>query len=134
ESGTVAGGAAAGFLVALLAIWLVARRQARAPARELLASGAESRSQLLAPSTARRLPGLITAALAGGAAVALLAAAAGGEREKAAGAFFGAGALLLVAGIAACRALLARLERATDASHLTLGSLGIRNSVRRRGR
>lgn len=134
QPGTLAGGAAAAFGVALLAIWLVARRQARAPARELLAAGAESQTGLLAPSPSRRLPGLITATLAGIAALALLAVAAGGEHHAAAGAFFGAGALLLIAGIAACRALLARLERGAAGTPLTVGSLGVRNSVRRRGR
>ena len=48
--GLLAGGAVAGFLMALLSIWLVIRRQARAPARELLASGSESESRWLAPS------------------------------------------------------------------------------------
>jgi ABC-type lipoprotein release transport system permease subunit len=51
-----------------------------------------------------------------------------------AGAFFGAGALLLIAALAFTAALLTRLERSEAAAALTVASLGIRNTTRRRSR
>jgi ABC-type antimicrobial peptide transport system permease subunit len=134
EPGTLAGGAAAGFGVALLAIWLVTRRQARAPARELLSSGAEGEMQLLAPSSSGKAAGLPTAIAAVVGALFLLAGALTSGHDKAEGYFFGAGALLLLGGIAGCRALLFRMERAATVQRLTVGSLGVRNTARRRGR
>jgi putative ABC transport system permease protein len=146
EPATLAGGALAGFLVALLAIWLVTRKQARAPARELLAAGAETETRLLGgePRLARKEtgakrrgslgPGVPTAVVCLLGAVGLVVAAQSGGHERAAGYFFGAGALLLIGGLALCRAFMARLDRVSAAQHLTVGSLGIRNSVRRLGR
>jgi ABC-type antimicrobial peptide transport system permease subunit len=129
---TVAGGALAGFLVSLAAIWLVARKQARAPARELLASGAEPARASAGPSG--RLPGAVTVVVAFVLSLVLVGAALTGDHTSAAGTFFGAGALLLIAAIAACRALLVRIERAAGDRGLTIGSLGTRNSARRWGR
>jgi ABC-type antimicrobial peptide transport system permease subunit len=58
-----------------------------------------------------------------------------GSSDAAAGGFFGAGALLLVAGIAASRAGLRRIAGArTRWAVPTLQSLGIRNTARRSGR
>ncbi len=51
-----------------------------------------------------------------------------------AGTFFGAGALLLGAGLAFASHWLQRLERLASATHLTLTSLGVRNTTRRRTR
>ncbi|NDD40929.1 MAG: hypothetical protein EB082_21365, partial [Verrucomicrobia bacterium] len=51
-----------------------------------------------------------------------------------AGAFFGAGALLLIAALTGTAALLTRLERSEAAAALTVASLGIRNTTRRRSR
>jgi len=134
EPPTVAAGAVAGFLTALLTIWLVVRRQARVPARELLAAGGESEARLLAPSGSGPTPGLRTLIICVGGAILLAINAFMGGHDAAAGYFFGAGALLLIGGIAACRMLLARLERRAADERLTVGSLGVRNSVRRRGR
>lgn len=139
EPTTLAGGAAAGFLVALFSIWLVVRKQAKIPARELLSAGAESEARLFGGGTAsgKRLPGVITAVACTVLAVIMSIAGTMGKHENAAGIFFGAGALLLIGGIAACRALLALLERGTGsplARSLTVAGLGVRNSIRRRGR
>jgi len=139
EPTTLAAGAAVSFLLALATIFLVVRRQGRTPARELLNAGAESGSRLLAaPSggTRRFLPGVPTAAVA---AVLALAVAGGAglrapDAAAASGAFFGAGALLLIAGVAACRAVLARAERREAAAALSVGTLAVRNSARRTGR
>jgi hypothetical protein len=108
---TVAGGAAAGFVVALAAVWLTVRRQARAPARELLASGAEAELRLGAGRRVRPRLGLAVTGMAAGAAGMLLPLARGATGEQAAGVFFGVGALALVAGLGICHALLARLAR-----------------------
>jgi ABC-type antimicrobial peptide transport system permease subunit len=131
---TVAGGAAAGFLVALAAIWLAVRRQARAPARELLAAGAEAELRPARGCRTGPLPGLLVAAAGGAAAplVGLLARSATGE--EAAGIFFGVGALALVAGLGACHALLAALARGSARARLDLAGLALRNAARRRGR
>jgi len=114
EPATVLLGAGAGVAVALATIWLTLRRQGRASARELLASGAEAD---LTPAAGRRRRSWIgwAAAAAGAAGAAGLvvgvAVASGGQ----VGAFFGAGALLLGAGLAACWAVLGYLERGSGA-------------------
>ena len=130
---SAAGGAAAGFAAALAAIWIVARRQARLPVRELLASGTEAE---LAPSLPRARAGRSAAAavIAGiGAAVVIATAPAGGG-EAAAGAFFGAGALFLIATLGACLAALALLARPAAPGRMNLGRLALSNAARRRGR
>jgi len=134
EAGTVAVGTAAGVAVALATIWLTLRRQARAPARELLASGAEADLRPAAGSHPR--PG-IAWTLAGACALAAAALVggiglAGGKGQVAV--FFGAGALLLVAGLAACWAILGRLDRSNGGRRLSTKGLGLRNATRRRGR
>ena len=139
EPTTLLIGGLSGVLMALLSIFLVTRRQGKVPARELLASGSESESRLLsASSKSRFLPGLptmiISLILAAGLAIAVKFSPADGGAEMQAGLFFGVGALLLIAGIAACRGLLALWERNVGGSALTLASLGSRNAFRRIGR
>jgi len=131
---TLAIGAAAGVVIAMAAIWLMVWRQARAPARELLASGADAELRIGPPRRGRAWLGaaIAIAALAGaGALVATLGSAKG---EQGAGAFFGAGALLLIGGLGVCHAILARLARSATGRDLTLPGLAIRNATRRRGR
>lgn len=134
-AGSLAGGAVAGFLMALLSIWLVARRQAAASPRELLGAGAESQSRLFAQTrTTGRLPGVAAAAVFGTLGVLLAAKASVGSDGAGAGYFFGAGACLLIAGLAATRARFAAWERRAGDARLTLASLGGRSVVRRSGR
>lgn len=133
DSATIATGAAAAFLTALFSVWLVVRKQGRAPVRELLAPGAGTELPR-GPGRRRRAPGVITAAIAFVGALGMIGAGLAGGAGEAAGAFFGAGALLLIAGLAACRVLLARLAEAPPERELTLPSLGARNSGRRPGR
>ena len=136
---TVAGGAAAGILVALVTIWLTLRRQARAPARELLAAGAEADLRPAGRAAARPWIAWFGAGAAVLSAAVLVAAVGLSGTGGAVGAFFGAGALLLVAGLAATWAVLGRLAR-TNAGRLGGGvvlsarGLGLRNATRRRGR
>ena len=134
EPKTLVIGASAAFLTALFSIWLVTRRQAKVPARELLASGSEHETAIVSQTgKSKRLPGLITGAVTAIGALALAFVAAKGDAGTAAGAFFGAGALLLISGIAFCRAVLAKLERARSQT-LSLTNLGVRNIARRSGR
>jgi putative ABC transport system permease protein len=67
-------------------------------------------------------------------ALALVVAALRADTAEQAGLFFGAGALLLIGSVAACSMLFSRWRGAAARSRLTLGSLGVRNSVRRKGR
>jgi ABC-type antimicrobial peptide transport system permease subunit len=134
DPATVAAGAAAGAVVAAAAIWLTVRRQARAPARELLAAGAEAELRPFLPARGRLWLSLGLALASGLGAVAILVLAPSGSGEQAAAAFFGAGTLVLVAGLAQAHAGLAMLARRAAGARLTLAGLGIRNATRRRGR
>jgi len=68
------------------------------------------------------------------AALALVGWAVASGQTANAGAFFGAGALLLIAGLAFLSALLSRLERSEAAAKLSLAGMGVRNATRRRKR
>jgi putative ABC transport system permease protein len=121
-------GACAGTVVALLTIWLTLRKQARQPARELLAGEAISQW------SAVRGPAAWIALASSLAAVAIVSwALFQGERANA-GAFFGAGALLLVAGLGWAAAWFSRLARKAAAARLTFVGLGVRGCARRRKR
>ncbi|MCX5648154.1 MAG: ABC transporter permease [Planctomycetota bacterium] len=134
EPRTLAVGVAAGMLVALGSIWLGVRRQARRPARALLAGDVEDAHAPSAPGGGGRRVGLwVSLAVAAGALVMVgIVVAARGEGQVAF--FFAAGAVLLVAGLGLARSLLAAIERSSAAARLTLGGLGWRNAARRRGR
>jgi len=129
EPATLALGAAAGFVLALVSIGWAVRRLAKRPARELLAGGAYA----LAVAPAGRSWGFWPAGVAAVAALAWVILAAGRRPGTGAGAFFGAGSLLLVSGLFASRALLAVLSRRA-ATGLTTAGLALRNAARRRGR
>ncbi len=121
-------GTCAGTVVALLTIWLTLRKQARQPARELLAGEVRS------PKSEVRSRGAWFALAAGLAAAAIVSWALFQGESANAGAFFGAGALLLVAGLGWAAAWFGRLAREAGAARLTLGGLGVRGCVRRRKR
>ena len=128
---SVAIGAVAGILVAAATIWLSVRRQARAPARELLAAGAEAERRIRLPRRARPWLGPAIAIVAGGGAAAMIAMTSSARGEAAASAFFGAGAMLLVALLALCHTLLASRR---SARRLDFTALAFLNATRRRGR
>jgi ABC-type antimicrobial peptide transport system permease subunit len=129
---TLAIGAAAGVIVALAVIWLAVRRQGRTPARELLAAGAEAELRLAVPKRARTWLSAAIAAAGIAGAVILLATMGKARGEAGAGAFFGAGALLLVAFLSLCHAILATVGQGRI--NLPLSPLGlIVRSASRRG-
>jgi len=134
EPKTLAMGVAAGMLVALGSIWFGVRRQARRPARALLAGDVEDVRSPSAPRGGGRRVGLwVSLAAAAGVLVMVgIVVAARGEGQVAF--FFAAGAVLLAAGLGLARSLLAAIERLSVAARLTLGGLGWRNAARRRGR
>jgi putative ABC transport system permease protein len=136
EPTTLITGALIGFLVSLLSIWSVTRRQAGAPVRALLTEEAVTQPRpSVAPSRLRGgTPGLplLIGSLAG--AALLLSAALVYRADSGATFFFIGGALLLIGGLSASRILLAKLERETGAKRLSLWSLGLRGSARRPGR
>jgi len=123
---TVLMGAGISFLAALGAIALAFRAPLRRSAVELLAGVFAGGS---AQPRHTRVPWIIAALTLLGAA-ALILSADPGNAQAAAGAFFGAGALTLVGGIAASRLFLAG-RRSAQPARQTVGSLGLRNCLRR---
>ncbi|HXG46406.1 MAG TPA: FtsX-like permease family protein, partial [Methylomirabilota bacterium] len=107
--GTLALGVAAGVVVCGLTFLIVLRRQARQPARALLAGGA-AESGAGSGTQGRLWPGAASGAVVclSGAAGLVVAAVARGETANA-GVFFGAGALLLAGGLLASAVGLRRL-------------------------
>ena len=142
---TLIGGGIGSFLVALLVIWLVARKQGQASAQALLSllpgpppnPGRQDGRREWLPllpwfsggGLGRRVPWTLRLPLL---AVGLAFFGIGKHGEEAAGIFFGSGMLLLIAGILAARQLLRRLEITEGA--LSLTSVGRRNAARRLSR
>ncbi len=123
-------GGVASVCVALFTIWLALRKQARQPARELLAGGSET--QELREQKRGRLAALVCVASV------LLALALGGwallKKEAMAETFFGVGALLLIAALTGTSVLLTKLNATKAATQPTLAGMGARNIARRRKR
>ena len=131
EISTVLMGTAIAITVAAFTIWLTVRKLRQARAIELLNTGAGSPLGEKATDGKRSIYialGCLLAALGLGAAM--------GEAQgmAKAGGFFGAGALLLTGGLFLCRALFLNLGHSGGKAALTLSSLGLRGSARRRGR
>lgn len=127
-----------GIAAATLACWgtlgLALARHLRVSARQLLAEGAattevEAGSPGRSPGRTRGLALLSLAAAAGLVGLGLWKRDGG-----AAGLFFGAGALLLLAGLAGGAAWLDQLGQAASAARLSLRGLGVRSATRRRRR
>jgi putative ABC transport system permease protein len=121
-------GACAGTGVALLTLWLTLRKQARQPARELLAGEVQS------PKSRVQSRGAWVALGSGLGAVAIVGWALVQGESANAEAFFSAGALLLVAGLGSAAAWFGRLARDSGGAPFTLGGLGVRGCARRRKR
>lgn len=127
-------GAVAAWLVAVGTMGLALRRQAARPARELMAEG--DLADLSRPATGRPRRSHATgiALTAGALAVGLLVWGVIGRPGAAAGQFFGAGALLLIAGLAAASRLLTALDAGASSALPGLRELGLRGATRRRRR
>lgn len=117
--------AVAGFAISLGAMALALGRQAKRPVRELVADDFTLSLEARAGGRGRVAPIVLAVSLAAALAVALAVRTPPG--------FFGAGALLLVAGLAALRLVLRRLSTSSVAMP-TPASLGARNAGRRPGR
>ena len=131
-------GAAASFVVALITIMLVLRKQARRPARELLVERAGVEAPL---ATIRKSRGMWigSVCIVFAAAVILMSLARGATSNPAV--FFTAGVLLLIGGLASAGAFLSRLLLRHSSAvsgpasfDLTLTGLGVRAATRRRKR
>ncbi len=115
-------------VVAVLTIWLTLRKQARQPARELLAG------ELAAPRTKSKSRAIWFGAGSGLGALAIIGWAVAKRETADADTFFSAGSLLLISGLAFASAWLARLQKAGASTLSSLSSLGIRGAARRRKR
>jgi putative ABC transport system permease protein len=130
--GSAAVGAAAAAVVSLLAMAIALWKQAKRPVRELVADDFTLSLEQRSPkSSACWRRAFFIGGVTG--AIAVIGGTLASGSDRPAGAFFGAGALLLVGGIALVRILLARMEAASSA-RLTVGGLGVRNAARRPGR
>jgi ABC-type antimicrobial peptide transport system permease subunit len=133
---TLAIGVLASVIVSVLTIWMTMRKFVRRPARELLAGEVQS------PTAKAQSRGAIIAGAALVAALVVLGWILSKGETANAGAFFGAGALLLIAGIAVVSASLTKWMRQSKArsasprkaAGLTLTALGVRGCARRRKR
>lgn len=119
--------------VAVFTLWLALRKQARQPARALLA-GEDGGLKMEGDGTKRAR----SAAIASGALIAAVGfvgwTLARGDTTNA-GAFFGAGALVLIAGLSFLNARLARRDPPSSFLHLpSTQTLALRGLARRRSR
>jgi putative ABC transport system permease protein len=129
---TYAVGVIASTLVAVITIALVLRQQARQPACELLARGAEH-TFTVGPRKGA-LWSLLIACASALAAIVIIARALATRGESSGPAFFGAGALLLIGGIAATSLGLRALAGVESKHVLSVSAMGLRGTVRRRPR
>src|ERR1043166_1124730 len=118
-------GVCASTVVAAVTILLALRKHARQPARELLAGEVHS------PQSRVHSRGGWVALASGFGALGIVGWALATGQSANAGAFFGAGALLLIAGLALAAAWLRLLAGRTDAARLTLTALGVGGCARR---
>lgn len=123
----------ASVVVSAVTIWIVLRKQARRPARELLAEGAGENVQCAMPNAQGRRARWVALG-SGVAALGMIGWAAFGGDGASAGLFFGAGGLLLIALLAGVAVLLSTLERSEASRQPTLAAMGLRNGTRRRSR
>ncbi|MEO6183054.1 MAG: ABC transporter permease, partial [Verrucomicrobiota bacterium] len=102
-------GAIASFAVSTLTIWLAVRNKAKRPAHELLSQGAELELENTQVKSASRNWAKWIGIVTGIAAIGLVASAIVKKNDAAAGIFFGAGALLLISGLAFASSFLKHL-------------------------
>jgi ABC-type lipoprotein release transport system permease subunit len=133
EAGTLAVGMVASVVCALLALAVAAWRQSKRSPRELLELDASLTANDMVSRVRRGRIAPVTAWLCGLGALAMVAWVVAARPDGSVEVFFGAGALLLIAGLAGTKVLLGRLD---SASRLPRGlhELGRRNVARRSGR
>lgn len=124
----------ASVVVSAVTIWIVLRKQARRPARELLSEGAELNVERSTLNVRRSKLSHWIALGSGVAALGMIGWAMFGGDGASAGLFFGAGGLLLIALLAGVAVLLSALERSEASRQPTLTAMGLRNGTRRRSR
>ena len=128
---TLVAGTLGAAVVAVITLWLALRRQARQPARELLAEGA-SEARLNAGT--KRSRGAWVGIIAGVAGIGTVAYAFWQGEKASADTFFSAGSLILIAGLGFATAWLAAHAVGKQPAQLTIGGLGLRGCARRRKR
>ncbi len=129
NGGTLAMGAAIGFVVALLAMAFALRNQATRPITELQRGS----TGVIMRSGKRQKFSFAVAAIFTITAVAIVVMTSAGQTRQAAGAFFAGGTLLLIAGIFFIYGMLLR-SLSVPHVQLTLGRLAWLNASRKRGR
>jgi ABC-type antimicrobial peptide transport system permease subunit len=136
EPQTLAFGAVGAVVVVWLTVWLALRKQARQPARELLAEGTVEKHQTPNIKDQNWNRARLLAVVTGLSAVALVGWAIGHGATSDAETFFSAGALLLIAGIAFSAAVISSFEAGRDGApaKFNLSEMGVRNCARRRTR
>ncbi len=127
-------GTVASFVVSTLTIWLAVRNKAKRPAHELLSQGAEFELENSRANSGSRNWATWIGTVAGTAAISLVTWAIVQKNDAAAGIFFGAGALLLISGLAFASSFLKHLGRSQTSAHLSLLGLAVRGCSRRRKR
>ncbi|NUN95725.1 MAG: ABC transporter permease [Candidatus Omnitrophica bacterium] len=132
-AGLVLGGTL-GAGMALAAIALATRRQARRPARELLARSVDLLPEMSASGGGSSLRSLALGLVLLAAALGLSLSTDLADAARAAETFFGVGFLVLLAGLFLVRALLARWEMGGTGGALSFTRLWVGNLSRRRGR
>jgi putative ABC transport system permease protein len=125
---TILTGLLASTVVAVLAIWLTLRKQARQPAQELLTG------QTHTPKTQVRSWGKWVGLSAGLAALGSVGWAMASGNTTNAEVFFTAGSFLLIAGLGLVAAWMASLAQKQKNARLTFTGLGVRGCSRRRKR
>ena len=120
----------ASVIVAAITIALVLRKQAKQPAHELLARGAERSFSV----TARKPRWTTIIGIVSGIAAVAIVGWALVSGSAAGPVFFGAGAMLLIAGICTAAVVLNHLARAASSEVLSASAMGVRSSTRRRPR
>lgn len=130
---TLSIGALSGAIVAVATIAVALRKQARQPARVLLAGHGFPEETLSASNRGQGRRSWTALACLGAGLLLVVQALFRGETSSA-GTFFGAGALALIGGLAAAGWMLVRLNALESNRQLSLLSLSVRNASRRRGR
>lgn len=135
KPGTVAVGALAGFICAMISMGIAMGRQSKHSARELLMADFSQEFQLATKHTKthkRAQYGIMLPFFGTIAATGIVVYALVGEVQSVTMPFFGAGALLVVSGVLFCSSALRRAGRQESLPHIF--GMALRNVARRRGR